>query len=239
MNTATTVRARARLASGCAFLLAACAMRPHALPMDDNLVVVASVRLPVREWLPWYTRCADHLWIDVKNADGWHRIEWNSRLDHIAVDTIDEAHARSDRRWDEGTAVHEFATGARAKELGDRILAAAAAYPDAAHYHAWPGPNSNTFVEWLAREAGMAVVLPPNAIGKDYTPWLSAGISSSRTGVEIETMLVGAQVGLREGVELHLLGLTAGIGLWPPCLKLPLLPAIPGGWLGPDATQGR
>ena len=38
---------------------------------------------------------------------------------------------------------------------------------------------------------------------------------------------VGAQVGLAEGVELHLLGLTLGVDLWPPQVKLPFLPAIP------------
>ena len=38
---------------------------------------------------------------------------------------------------------------------------------------------------------------------------------------------LGAQVGLAEGVELHLLGLTLGVDLWPPQVKLPFLPAIP------------
>ena len=33
-------------------------------------------------------------------------------------------------------------------------------------------------------------------------------------------------MGLREGLELHLLGLTLGVGLWPPALKLPLLPRL-------------
>jgi hypothetical protein len=35
---------------------------------------------------------------------------------------------------------------------------------------------------------------------------------------------------LVEGIELHLLGLTVGVGLWPPVLKLPFLADIPGGW---------
>ena len=214
----------------------ACAMRPHALPDADHLVVIASVRLPVRTWLPWYTRCAEHLWIDVKDAAGWHRVEWNSHLDHVAIDAEDAAIARSDVRWEEGVAVQEYVTGARAKELGAAILACAASYPDVANYRAWPGPNSNTFVEWVAREVGMSVVLPPNCIGKDYTPWLRVGLSSSRTGIEVETAVLGAQVGLREGVELHLLGLTAGIGIWPPSLKLPLLPAFPGGWFAPGSA---
>ena len=42
-------------------------------------------------------------------------------------------------------------------------------YPDS--YVTWPGPNSNTFVAWLAREVPeLRVTLPPTAIGKDFLP---------------------------------------------------------------------
>lgn len=71
---------------------------------------------------------------------------------------------------------------------------------------------------------------PPSAVGKDFTPWVHAGITSSRSGIELETMLLGVQLGLREGIEVHVLGLTIGIGIWPPTIKLPLLPAIPRDW---------
>jgi hypothetical protein len=143
--------------------------------------------------------------------------------------------AFADERWERPVAVHDVVAGEAAATIGDRILADAASFPDAAGYRAWPGPNSNTFVDWLARTTGLPTDLPATAVGKDYTPWLRVGVSPTGLGLELETMLVGAQLGLREGVELHLLGLTFGVGLWPPSLKLPFVPAIPGGWIAPGS----
>jgi len=253
-------RLRRRTVAACTLVsLGGCAMRPSSLPAAEHLVAIKSVRLPVRSWLPWYTRFAEHAFVDVKDGAGWHRIEWNDssriprviqttddggndvalmRLERIRIQTIDAEDALADVRWEEGVAVLDWFDGDEAARLGARILAVAADYPDAADYRAWPGPNSNSFVEWLALQTGMPVVLPCNAVGKDYTPWLRAGTSSSRTGLELETIVLGAQVGLREGVELHLLGLTVGVGLWPPQLKLPFLPAIPGGWFLPGSDPG-
>jgi hypothetical protein len=45
--------------------------------------------------------------------------------------------------------------------------------------------------------------------------------------VRLDTLPLGFALGLREGVELHLLQLTFGISLWPPRLELPFLPEIP------------
>jgi hypothetical protein len=41
--------------------------------------------------------------------------------------------------------------------------------------------------------------------------------------------LLGAAIGLEEGVELHFLGLTAAVRLFPPSLALPFLPSLPQG----------
>ena len=221
-----------------ALLLTACATRPSTLPDDPCRVLVKSVRLPDRDWLPWFTRFAEHAWVEVRLGDQATRIEWNKYLDAIAHTPLRPPDLANDERWERGVAVHAEWTGERARELGERILAVAHRFPDATGYRAWPGPNSNTFVAWLAREVGMGVLLPPTAVGKDYTPWLAAGLSSTRLGLHVDTALLGAQVGLVEGVELHLLGLTAGIALWPPALELPFLPAFPGGWfaLGSSPT---
>jgi hypothetical protein len=42
-------------------------------------------------------------------------------------------------------------------------------YPHRDRYLPWPGPNSNTFVAWVLREAGIAFALPWKALGKDFT----------------------------------------------------------------------
>jgi hypothetical protein len=41
-------------------------------------------------------------------------------------------------------------------------------YPYRDRYLPWPGPNSNTFVAWVLRKAGIEFILPWQAIGKDY-----------------------------------------------------------------------
>jgi hypothetical protein len=203
--------------------------------METPMVLVKTVRLPDRTWLPWYTRFAEHTWVEVADAQGRERIEWNKgwgTVVHSELDAEEMVGAAADERWERDVAVLAHWTGERAAAIAARIRAADG-YADAANYRAWPGPNSNTFVAWLAREAGFGVDLPPTAVGKDYTPWLAAGISTTGIGLHVDTAVLGVQAGLVEGVELHVLGLTAGVGIWPPCVKLPFLPAIPSGWFAP------
>ena len=51
--------------------------------------------------------------------------------------------------------------------------------------------------------------------------------SEARFRALVETVPLGIQLGLHEGVELHvLIGLSFGVGLWPPTITLPLLPPL-------------
>ncbi|MCK5943949.1 MAG: DUF3750 domain-containing protein [Planctomycetes bacterium] len=212
--------------------LPSCALRPSHVHPEQPVVMVKSVRLPARDWIPWYTRVAEHLWVDFFYADTWHRIEWGD-VDHIRMHPMSAAHAFADERWGQQAQVHACFHGVRGARIAQQLAEVGRDYPCAASYRAWPGPNSNSFVVWLAHRVDMPFVPPTTAIGKDFTTWLHAGVTASGLGVELETLPLGVELGLREGVELHLLGMTAGVGLWPPSLKLPLLPAIPGGWFAP------
>lgn len=211
---------------------AACATRPSSLVDGDACILIKSVRLPERAWLPWYSRFAEHVWIDFLHAGTWHRVEWNA-VDHVLLDEIDAGRVFADERWGRGVAVHDALHGERAERVAARILTHASSYPCAGCYRPWPGPNSNSFVVWLAHEVDLPVAMPPAAVGKDFTTWVDVGVTPTGLGLEFETLPLGVELGLREGVELHLLGLTAGVGLWPPALKVPFLPAIPGGWFAP------
>lgn len=91
-------------------------------------------------------------------------------------------------------------------------------------YVFYPGPNSNTFGDVVLRRCRLAASLPSTAVGKDWRGWIGAGITSERTGVQLETPLLGIKLGLKEGVELHVLGLSLGIDLWPPAIIVPLGP---------------
>jgi len=51
------------------------------------------------------------------------------------------------------------------------VRAAVARYPYPHEYRAWPGPNSNMFTAYIARQVPeLGLDLPSNAIGKDFLP---------------------------------------------------------------------
>lgn len=91
-------------------------------------------------------------------------------------------------------------------------------------YVLYPGPNSNTFGDRVLRACKLAASLPATSVGKDWRGLAGAGLTSERTGVQVETAVLGLKLGLKEGIELHVLGLSFGVDLWPPALILPLGP---------------
>jgi len=106
-----------------------------------------------------------------------------------------------------------------------RIEAAVHSYPYPASYRLWPGPNSNTFTAYVGRAVPeLRLDLPPTAIGKDYLPGGAVASLSTPGGAGVQLSLLGiggVLVGFEEGLEVNLLGLTFGIDLNRPALKLP------------------
>ena len=98
-------------------------------------------------------------------------------------------------------------------------------YPFNDKYVLWPGPNSNTFTAFIGREVpDLKLDLPPTAIGKDF---LANGRvfdnSPSRTGYQVSLYgLLGLLVGIEEGLEVNILGLTFGVDPKDFALKLPI-----------------
>ena len=74
----------------------------------------------------------------------------------------------------------------------------------------------------LLRECDIPASLSSTAIGKDYRGLIGAGVTSEGTGVQLETPIIGLKLGLKEGVEVHILGLSLGIDLWPPAIIVPI-----------------
>jgi len=107
--------------------------------------------------------------------------------------------------------------------LIDRIETAVRDYPYPNTYVLWPGPNSNTFTAHVGRAVPeLRLALPANAIGKDYLPGSVAAVAPSGTGGQVSLFgVLGVLLATKEGVELNLLGLTVGIDLLRPALKLP------------------
>ena len=123
------------------------------------------------------------------------------------------------------------ARGKQAARLIPQIEAAIASYPynQYGSYHIWPGPNSNSFIAYVARAVpSFKLQMDPGAVGKDY---LGAGFNiapmPSNTGWQASLSgLIGGGFARAEGIELHLLGATIGVGFSPVSLKLPALGRI-------------
>jgi hypothetical protein len=94
-------------------------------------------------------------------------------------------------------------------------------------YFSVPGPNSNTFIaSMIDATAGLALELDHNAVGKDYSSGIRLGATAPGFGWEVDCPYLGLGIGLKQGVELHLFGLTCGVGLWPPAVKISFLPRL-------------
>jgi hypothetical protein len=171
----------------------------------------------------WKGVFAVHSWIVLKRAgaDAWTRYDvvgWGSpvRTNHWPPDGL----------WygNKPVAIVDI-SGAAAERLIPRIEATVTdyAYAQDGDYRVWPGPNSNSFVAAILRAVPeLGVILPSNAVGRDYRDGFYAGLTDSRTGVEVSLYgLLGLKIGWVEGIEFDLLGLVAGLDLRHPAIKLP------------------
>ncbi|WP_043529189.1 DUF3750 domain-containing protein [Litchfieldella xinjiangensis] len=170
----------------------------------------------------WRGAFGVHTWIAVKQPQAtryrtYQVLSWR-RPTVVVRDDM------PDRAWF-GNAPQMLADyrGETAERMIPRIEAAVAAYPESARYRVWPGPNSNSFVAWVIREVpGLDVALPNTAIGKDYLFDEMLAPVPSGSGYQIGLGgLFGVLLAWEEGVEINLLGLSLGIDLQRPALKLP------------------
>jgi Protein of unknown function (DUF3750) len=126
---------------------------------------------------------------------------------------------------DGNVALHALITTAHTQELVDCLAKETTRYNDD-HPDYWPipGPNSNTYVDTMLRRCDIHVDLPTTAIGKDYRGPIGISKTSGGTGVQLESWVVGLRLGLKEGVELHVLSLGVGVDFWPPAILVPVNP---------------
>lgn len=181
----------------------------------------------------WRGAFGVHTWIATKRAGAdrytvHHVIGWRVFRGGSGVVT---QHGDADFRWFGATPIQlTDHRGAEAEALIDQIEAAVASYPHAYDYRAWPGPNSNTFVAHVAREVpGLHLDLPANALGKDYLGgWRLIAPMPSGTGWQVSFFgLAGIGLAREEGLEINLLGLSAGIDFDDLALRLPGYGTVP------------
>lgn len=197
------------------------------LAPDPKIFTDAIIQIYAAPAFNWRGIFAVHTWIAVKakNSEyytvydviGW-RVLRNLPAFKGATDV-------PDRYWfgHKPQIVYDL-RGAKAEEIIPLISAAATKYPYPNIYDAWPGPNSNTFTAFIAREIpAMNFALPSNALGKDFLPnHRYFALAPSGTGYQISLNgLLGIMLARQEGIEINILGLVYGIGFKPFCLKLP------------------
>ncbi len=187
----------------------------------------AMVQVYAARAFSWRGAFGVHSWIAVKptGAASWTTyqvIGWHVRRGGRAVVIRDEA---PDRYWFGGRPeLLAELRGDGVDAIIGRIDGAARAYPWPDMYAAWPGPNSNTFTAWMARQVPeLRLDLPPTAIGKD---WLGettvAAAAPSGTGYQVSLLgLAGLLAAVEEGLEVNIAGLTLGIDPLDLAIKLP------------------
>src|SRR6201992_3645116 len=184
----------------------------------------ALIRVFAARTVRWRSIFAVHSWIVVKEkgAASYSRYDYTAWGEPIRSNGF-----AADGRWFGAIPETVVAVdGDRAEALIPTIRDVIENYKFRAYgdYSAWPGPNSNTFVQAaLDAVPELRAVLPPTAIGKDF-PYTGrwAGLTSSRTGVYATIAgYVGFTLGWVEGFEVNFFGSVIGFDLRRPALKLP------------------
>jgi len=197
---------------------------PSGLAPDPRLEPRAVVQVYAARTYGWRGIFAVHTWIAIKpaGATAYRRFDvigWGGGR------SVRENYAAADALW-YGHAPRRLLDlrGEAAERLIPRLYRAVQDYPWPQTYQSFPGPNSNTFIAHIARSVPeLGLDLPPTAIGKDYRRLSDPlGLPPSGRGLQLSLGgLVGLIVSPVEGLEVNLLGLSAGVDFTGPALRLP------------------
>jgi len=211
---------------------------PVGLAPDPAATPEAVVQVYAARTWGWRGTFGVHTWVATKRAGAaaftvYEVVGWRLRWSDSAIVTSARA---PDARW-YGSLPELLADkrGPGVDVLINRIEAAVTAYPYAAEYRLWPGPNSNTFTAWILRHVPeLEADLPPTAIGKDFLGDRIVAAAPSGSGVQFSVGgLFGVLASGVEGLEFNVLGLSFGINPFDLSIRLPLA-----GRIGPARRIG-
>lgn len=197
-------------------------LAPNSKKHNGAIIQVYSART-----FSWRGIFAMHTWIATKNKNSdqykvYQVIGWRQYRGLPALMAEKDV---PDRLWfnNEPEILLDI-RGEQADKLIPEIIRAAEAYPYPNQYHYWPGPNSNTFTAFIARQVpSLGLTLPANAIGKDFLGDRTFFAKApSGTGYQISLWgIFGIMLAKDEGLEINLLGLVYGISPKELVIKLP------------------
>lgn len=201
---------------------------------DPEETPEAVVQVYAARALNWRGIFAVHTWIATKPEKAPHFtvhqvVGWRVFRNLPAV--FSEA-AVPDRNWfGNPPAIIAELRGKEAAQAIVKITQAVESYPYVHEYRLWPGPNSNTFTAYVARQVPeLQLQLPVMAIGKDFpVNGTLLDRAPSGTGFQLSFFgLLGVLIAQQEGVEVNVLGLSFGVDVFRPALKLPFVGRL--GW---------
>lgn len=134
-------------------------------------VEIWSGRIPIIGWF------AHHYWFVVAHGNCLDRWEvWQTRDNCPTSWGYLHKNLMPPARWikRQSFACVAVWSGTDAAALIERVEASPQTYPWCDRYHYWPGPNSNTYVQWIL---GEWCELGPDAVGKRYARRMSANRS--------------------------------------------------------------
>lgn len=199
-------------------------------PEDYAPAIVQAYCAPAVRWRGSF---GDHCWVAAKaaNAAEYRRYEViGFRLRRLGTSVIETDTTTPDRRWYGAfPKLVQDIRGEQAEKVIAALPAVVAAYPNAETYRVWPGPNSNTFIAFLARKIPeFELALPGKALGKDYLGWNVIAAAPSGTGFQFSLGgLFGVLLAQKEGLEINILGLVIGVNPFNPSITLPGVGRIP------------
>ena len=196
---------------------------------DPAVVTDAVIQVYAARAVGWRGVVGVHSWVAVKaeGASAWTRYEVMGWGVDRGAPAVRVNRTGPDNYWfGSRPDVLVDRRGPGVEPLVARVEAAVAAYPYPATYRTWPGPNSNTFVAHVGRAVPeLRLELPPTAVGKDFLPGGAiVAVTPSGRGMQVSVFgLAGVLAGWEEGLEVNVLGLTFGLDVKEPALKLPVV----------------
>jgi hypothetical protein len=109
--------------------------------------------------------------------------------------------------------------GSLAHRLTKVLADTPSTYPYRHRYRPWPGPNSNTFVAWVLRQADILENCDGRAIGADFTQAWQC--NRGPEGIGIQGPFIGFQLSATR-IMLQLIGLRLGVSWRPWRLRTPV-----------------
>ena len=145
--------------------------------------IVKAVELRAAK-IPWLGQIAVHYWFVIHTQTGSDRWEiwqtanlkppcWGHLYKNLlpVYAGVGNGESWMEQEWQSGRSGTEE-QGDAAIVLAQVIEASPDRYPAPHCYRYWPGPNSNTYVQWILDQAQIPHPLSHRGLGKGYVKWL-------------------------------------------------------------------